>query len=284
MPAPRRDAQRRPPDSAAARRDAELQEVGPLDLLRSLRSAAPQPPRLPSSGAGRSSGEARPGPRGRRRPEHLSARAAARSVRSGTSSSAERPPPPGSSSSSSSSTSTAARFPAEPSRCGRASGPRRRARRPGCGPRTNSPGLAPAHSSHRLEEAGGRARESSRALGGSGSLRLGPASGGSHARAGDRVGPRPGAGPWPSDARRARSGCGADTGWDERSGCGGPACRPDSRVGVPGRRSVRCARTLPAAAPLPRLPGGSGLAAAGSPEPRKPRRPDEGDPGARKWS
>lgn len=104
---------------------------------------------------------------------------------------------------------------------------------------------------------------------GAGRLRQGPASGGSHARAGGDARPRPRASPWPVEARGARSGCGADTGWAEQSGCGGrgPACRPDSRVGVPGRRSVRCARTLPAAAPLPRPPGRSGLAAARSPEP-----------------
>lgn len=131
MPAPRRDAQRRPPASVGFWRDAELQQVGstrspqepplhrPSTFAASLRAAAP---------GGRSSGKAQPGPRGRRRPEHLSARAAARSVRSGTSSSAERPPPPGSSSSSSSA-SPAARFPAEPGGGGRTPALRRRARR-----------------------------------------------------------------------------------------------------------------------------------------------------------
>lgn len=102
----------------------------PLGLLRSLRSTAPQPPRIPVR-AQRSSDDPQPRPRGRRRPEHLSARAAARSVRSGTSSSAERPPPTGSSSASSlssSSASPAARFLAEPSRGGRSPAPWRRAR------------------------------------------------------------------------------------------------------------------------------------------------------------
>lgn len=124
MPAPRRDAQRLLPAPAGARRDKELQQVG------STRSP-PKPPRIPSSGAPRGSDDPQPRPRGRRRPEHLSARAAARSVRSGTSSSAERPPPPGSSSASSlssSSASPAAGFLAEPSRGGRAPAPWRRAR------------------------------------------------------------------------------------------------------------------------------------------------------------
>lgn len=63
-------------------------------------------------------------------------------------------------------------------------------------------------------------------------------------------------------------------------GGAGPASRPDSRVGVPGRRSVRCARTLPAAAPLPRPPGRSGLAAAESPEPPEAPAAGRGGPGA----
>lgn len=52
--------------------------------------------------------------------------------------------------------------------------------------------------------------------------------------------------------------------WD---GWRGPAFGPDSRVGVPGRRSVRCARTLPAPPPpLPRpaWPALRPRAAAGS--------------------
>lgn len=125
--------------------------------------------------------------------------------------------------------------------------------------------------------AGGRTGARERAAApraGAGRLRQGPASGGSHARAGDGAGPRPWAGPWPMEARGARSGCAADTGWAERIGGGGrgPASRPDSRVGVPGRRSVRCARTLPAAAPLPR-PAAGPLGPGRCPEPRAPGSP-----------
>lgn len=133
LPCPRPGAMLRgccPPRQAPGETTSCSRSV-PLGLLRSLRSTAPQPPRIPSSGARRSSDDPRPRPRGRRRPEHLSARAAARSVRSGTSSSAKRPPPPGSSSASSlssSSASPAARFLAEPSRGGRAPAPWRRAR------------------------------------------------------------------------------------------------------------------------------------------------------------
>lgn len=131
MPAPRRDAQRLLPAPAAPGETRSCSRSVPLGLLRSLRSTTPKPPRIPSSGAPRGSDDPQPRPRGRRRPEHLSARAAARSVRSGTSSSAERPPPPGSSSASSlssSSASPAAGFLAEPSRGGRAPSPWRRAR------------------------------------------------------------------------------------------------------------------------------------------------------------
>lgn len=157
-------------------------------------------------------------------------------------------------------------------------GPRPSDRQPGAGAGSF---LAPPGRGGRE---GGRARASERAAApraGAGRLRPGPASGGSQARAGGGAGTRPRAGPWPMEARGALSGCAADTGWAERIGCGGrgPACRPDSRVGVPGRRSVRCARTLPAAAPLPRPPGRSGLAAAGSPEPPEAPAARQGGPG-----
>ncbi|XP_050013432.1 translation initiation factor IF-2-like [Alexandromys fortis] len=235
--------------------------------------------------------EAQPGPRGRRRPEHLSARAAARSVRSGTSSSAERPPPPGSSSSSSS-----LLLLSEPRRPlpGRAqpqelsprasaacevAGPRPSDRQPGAGAGSF---LAPPGRGGRAS--GGEQPRLGRAQGGSGWARprvartLRPAGRGTAARGWSLA---PG-GPRSAERQWGRHRLGRA----EPSGCGGrgPACRPDSRVGVPGRRSVRCARTLPAAAPLPRPPGRSGLAAAaGSPEPPETPAAGRGGPSARVW-
>lgn len=86
-------------------------------------------------------------------------------------------------------------------------------------------------------ERGGRGRAAAPRAGAE-RLRLGPASGGSHALAAGGAAPRPGAGPWPPEARGAPSGCGADTGWVERSraaagGAGRPAA-PTREWASPG--------------------------------------------------
>lgn len=290
MPAPRLDVRRRPAVPAGGRRHADLQQVGPLDRVRSLRSAAPQSLRgfraaAPGGAAARgSAGAART--KASRTPQRPRRRALCQERNFLL---CERPPPTGSTSSSSlllllsepCRPLPGRAQPREPSPRASAAcevaGPRPSDRQPGAGAGSF---LAPPGR-------GGRA-------GGGEQPRLGRAQGGSGwAR------PR-----WLARSSRRRRGTAA-RGWSlasggrrsaerlrgrhrlgraEPSGCGGrgPACRPDSRVGVPGRRSVRCARTLPAAAPLPRPPGRSGLAAAaGSPEPPKTPAARRGGPSAR---
>lgn len=215
--------------------------------VHTIASGASAPPLLNLSAVseqrrrGEQRREAQPGPRGRRRPEHLSARAAARSVRSGTSSSAERPPPPGSSSSFPPPPPQRAPPPASrPSPAAGAESPRlsgvRGSPPSALGPTTRGRRrLIPRTAGERRASGRGRAA-APRA--GAGRLRLGPASGGSHALAGDGAAPRPGAGPWPPEARRAPSGYGADTGWVERSraaagGAGRPAA-PTREWASPG--------------------------------------------------